>query len=179
VLVFSLCHEKGHYRKGFERKICDNNMMPGYLPQAQTQAQRCACTATEETRKGWRRCVSSECKATSRYHSTQAAWSHEKPPPCRALCAPLGCLALVPRGPKSSGARAWLCLHTCAAPSTDDTNTATAFKVFSEKLKSSLYIPLQPPQKELYPTEFTLKQKSSLCPRDGKKEQTLSSVHVS
>lgn len=86
-----------------------------------------------------------------------------------ALCALLGCSIHVcqnlPKIPKS--------LHS------NSTNPATAFKNFSKQLKSSLYIPLEPSEKLLYPSEFTLKQIFFfLSPKHGQKEQRLPSVHI-
>lgn len=51
------------------------------------------------------------------------------------------------------------------------TNPATTFKNFSRQLKSPLYILLEPPQRLLYPSKFTLKQKFFYPPGMGKKSK--------
>lgn len=126
--------------------------------------------ATEETRRGWRRCVSSEQKEISRYHLHGAMRScYSIVPSVPPLAAPL-LYAEVPNLPK-----------TPKSPNiySNCTNPATTFKNFSRQLKSPLYILLEPPQRLLYPRKFTLKQKFFLSPRNGEKEQTLPSVHIS
>lgn len=133
-------------------------MSPGVSPKHRHRQSG----ATEETRRGWRRCVNSEQKEISRYHLHGAMRSHYSivlsvPP----LAAPL-LYAEVPNLPK-----------TPKSPNiySNCTNPATTFKNFSRQLKSLLYILLEPPQRLLYPRKFTLKQKFFYPPGMGKKSK--------
>lgn len=131
------------------------------FPQAQARAQWCYRRNKErlEMSEQWK----------ERDKQIPLAWSHEKPLlPC-ALCAPLGCSTLVCKSPKpSQNSQIHKYLHS------NSMNSATPFRDFSRQLKSPIYILLEPPQRLLSPSEFTLKQKFFYPPGMGTKNNLFS-----